>query len=395
MDTKRRKIGFFFVFWILAIFALPIAQDVATLQQKLARIEKEIQDLEQQLASTNKKLRTESAFLDKLDQQISLIHRKALIYRQAVEEKNRRIQQLEAQIDSLQRKKRKLQAVFEREVRFAYKYQRGKHLDWILGARNFHAALIRQRYFQLATAAEKKNYQRLMRLNEELRSRKAKLAAEVEAVQKLLAELNQEENRLKKQRRFKTQLVQKIVRNKKLLAQSLQNKKRSFEKLKKLLASLEKERPQRRYETKTKIKWEKLTGSFARNKGRLNWPVQGTILHKFGRYRNPRLKTVLNNTGIDIRAKLGTQVRCVFSGVVSLITYISGFGNTIIIDHNDGYYTVYSHLDQVLVGRDEFVEGGTVIGTVGESGSLEGPKLHFEIYGNNKPLNPLKWLSKK
>ncbi len=380
---------------LLAAAQPGFTQNVESLQKKLARIEKEIQDLEKELDATENKLRTESAYLDKLDRQITLIHQKTRLYQEEIDQRKKNIHLLETQIDSLQRKKKRLEAVFSREVVFAYKYQRGKHLDWILGARNFHSVLMRQRYFQLVANAERKNYETLKRLNAELMKRKRKLDDEVAEKQRLLDELNREEERLRKQRKTKSLLVRKITRNKQLLKKSLENKKRSLEKLRKLLASLEKERPHRSYETKTKIKWEKLTGSFARNKGRLNWPVRGKILHKFGRYRNPRLKTVLNNTGIDIRAPLGTQVRCVFSGVVSLITYLSGFGNTIIIDHNDGYYTVYSHLDQVLVNRDEFVEGGTVIGTVGESGSLEGPKLHFEVYGNNKPLNPLKWLSKK
>jgi murein DD-endopeptidase MepM/ murein hydrolase activator NlpD len=71
---------------------------------------------------------------------------------------------------------------------------------------------------------------------------------------------------------------------------------------------------------------------------------------------------------------------------------MSGFGNTVIIDHNDGYYSVYAHLGEILVNKEEFVEGGTIIGTVGESGSLEGSKLHFEIYGNSRPVNPANWL---
>jgi murein DD-endopeptidase MepM/ murein hydrolase activator NlpD len=84
----------------------------------------------------------------------------------------------------------------------------------------------------------------------------------------------------------------------------------------------------------------------------------------------------------------------VFPGVVSLITYMSGFGNTIIVDHNNSYYTVYTHLNDVFVTKFQFLETGQVIGLVGDSGSLEGAMLHFEIYGGNKPLNPISWLKK-
>ena len=122
--------------------------------------------------------------------------------------------------------------------------------------------------------------------------------------------------------------------------------------------------------------------------------MSGKVVHSFGKYKNPELKTVLNNTGIDIRAEKGTEIRCVFSGIVSMITYMSGFGNTVIVDHKNGYYTVYTHMDDVLVSKFQFIDSGEVIGAVGTSGSLEGSMLHFEIYGNNVPLNPLSWLKK-
>jgi murein DD-endopeptidase MepM/ murein hydrolase activator NlpD len=74
---------------------------------------------------------------------------------------------------------------------------------------------------------------------------------------------------------------------------------------------------------------------------------------------------------------------------------MSGFGNMVIVDHNDGYYSVYAHLDEIYTNAGEFVEGGAQIGSVGDSGSLRGPQLHFEIYGNDKNLDPVQWLRKQ
>ena len=73
---------------------------------------------------------------------------------------------------------------------------------------------------------------------------------------------------------------------------------------------------------------------------------------------------------------------------------MGGFGNTVIVDHNNGYYTVYAHLDEIAVKKFQILQAGSVIGTVGDSGSLEGAKLHFEIYANNEPQNPTRWLKK-
>ena len=75
-----------------------------------------------------------------------------------------------------------------------------------------------------------------------------------------------------------------------------------------------------------------------------------------------------------------------------MITYLSGFGNTIILNHGDGYYSVYSHLDEVLVESDDLIGTGEVIGLVGDSGSLEGTKLHFALFADQRTENPQKWL---
>ena len=75
-----------------------------------------------------------------------------------------------------------------------------------------------------------------------------------------------------------------------------------------------------------------------------------------------------------------------------MITYLSGFGNTVILDHGGGYYSVYSHLEEILVELDILIETGEVIGLAGDSGSLEGTKLHFALFSDQKTENPQKWL---
>ena len=116
------------------------------------------------------------------------------------------------------------------------------------------------------------------------------------------------------------------------------------------------------------------------------------MIRKYGKVHDKNLNTWIKNTGIDIKAREGAKVRAIYPGIVSMITYLPGYGNTIILDHHEGYYSVYAHLEDIYVERDELVDGNQLIGIVGDSGSLEGPKLHFEIYANQKTENPLLWL---
>jgi septal ring factor EnvC (AmiA/AmiB activator) len=380
---------------MLCAAMLQAQENVDQMQEELQAIQKEITDLEKKLTTQDNQLKIETKSVANIDRQITLTHDKITIYESSIGEHKDRITSLEKQIDLLEGKISALQRVFKQQVVFAYKYQRGKQYDWLLGASSFNEVFVKYHYFKKVTQAEKSIFQELSSSRATLTEKENRLKQEIAKTRELLAAATQEEKNLNKRRKTKSLVIKKIKQNKSLLEQLLEEKKQSLEKLKNILASLEKGRPSRQLQVETQIKWEQLSGDFLKNKGNFNWPVQGKLLHGFGRIKNPELKTVLNNIGIDIQARRGDNVRCIFPGVVSLITYMSGFGNMVIIDHNDGYYTVYAHLDEVRVKSGEFVEGGRPVGRVGESGSLEGPKLHFEIYGNNKNLNPLSWLKKK
>ncbi len=133
---------------------------------------------------------------------------------------------------------------------------------------------------------------------------------------------------------------------------------------------------------------------FHARKGLLKMPVKGRIVNFFGRYRNPRFNTINIRSGIDIRAEKGEPIRAVHSGRVLYAEWFKGYGNMMIIDHGDAYYTVYAHAEEMLKQKGAAVEAGEVIATVGDTGSLEGALLHFEVRRHGKPEDPLGWLEK-
>ena len=134
------------------------------------------------------------------------------------------------------------------------------------------------------------------------------------------------------------------------------------------------------------------TGNFAKMKGKLSWPVNGRIISKYGIVRNPNLGTVTENVGIDIKAKKGTKVQSVLDGVISTITYIRGHGTIVIIDHGAGFSTVYAHIEKIIVNENDYIEMGDHFAVVATPEKGENAKLHFEVWGNQKKMNPQKWL---
>lgn len=133
---------------------------------------------------------------------------------------------------------------------------------------------------------------------------------------------------------------------------------------------------------------------FAALKGLLMMPVKGKIISFFGHYKNQALDVTNFQSGINIKADRGEPIRAVYSGITLYASWFRGFGNMIIIDHGDHYYTVYAHLEEQFKSKGDPVETGEVIATVGDTGALTGTGLHFEIRHHGKPMNPLGWIKK-
>jgi len=131
---------------------------------------------------------------------------------------------------------------------------------------------------------------------------------------------------------------------------------------------------------------------FLDQKGLLMMPVKGKIVSRFGSYKNYKFNVTNFRSGIDIQADKGEPIRAVCDGKVLFANWFKGYGNMVIIDHGDSFYTVYAHIEDIFKSKGDAVETGEVVATVGDSGSLNGPELYFEVRHHGKPIDPLKWL---
>jgi septal ring factor EnvC (AmiA/AmiB activator) len=129
--------------------------------------------------------------------------------------------------------------------------------------------------------------------------------------------------------------------------------------------------------------------------GRLDWPVEGAIVYRFGRDTLPS-GGIIRWNGVGIAAGAGTPVKSVEAGKVRLVGQFGTYGLTVVLEHGNGYYSVYSHLQSAAVDLAATVARGQAIGNVGGENSDYGPHLHFEIRGENQvALDPTEWLRKR
>ena len=134
---------------------------------------------------------------------------------------------------------------------------------------------------------------------------------------------------------------------------------------------------------------------FERFRGLLLWPVPGKVLVGFGAQKNARFETLVPHPGLDLSVQEGEPIRAVYEGIVAFSDWFKGYGNLIVLEHGDGFMSVYAHASDRLVSTGERVSGGQVIARAGDTGSLDGPKLYFEIIRDGKPENPVGWLTRR
>jgi len=131
---------------------------------------------------------------------------------------------------------------------------------------------------------------------------------------------------------------------------------------------------------------------FGALRGRLLWPAQGRVVGEYGAQIHPRFGTKTFRNGIDIDVAEGTNIVAVYGGQVLYTGWFRGYGNLIIVDHGGNYYTLYAHAAGVKVREGDEVKQGQAIGTVGDTGSLQGARLYFEVRHEGKSQDPAQWL---
>lgn len=229
----------------------------------------------------------------------------------------------------------------------------------------------------------------------------------VETIRNLMAEIEQKRAEVQNNQRELEQV--RVLRNKgksvlnreKGLRQAFLSRVRNERKLQKeAIAQLEREALEleriiedlRTAETSEEELVPDRETSFYRFRRQLSWPVKGKVSLGYGDVVHPVYMTRTFNPGIDISAPYGNVVTAVADGTVAYVGYLRGYGNFVVVDHGESYYSLYSRLSEINVEEDQVVLKGDSLARVGDAGEGGSPSLHFEIRRGKKTYNPLEWL---
>jgi septal ring factor EnvC (AmiA/AmiB activator) len=378
-------------------------------QEEIKKRQAELQGIRDQITALEGKIKqhqqNESEALELLD----TYDRKATLVRRLIRQLRADERELQQRIEKTSSEGRKLasdlaflQDQYARYVTSAYKAGRTRDMELLLSSKSINQFYVRTAYLRMFSAQRKRDAEGIAKKKSQLEEMQAHAQQQLTEERRLIAEKAAEEDRLTSLAAERRTVLQKIRKDKNMLQQSIDRQMRSARELESVITSIIEADRIKRERAVEEAKKSHLplpqprvaAGSFEARRGKLRWPVSsGTVVARFGNQRHPTLRTVTVNTGIDIAVDAGTPVTAIAEGEVAKIFWIPSYGNLVILNHESGYRSVYSHLAEITVAEGQHVKEGDVIAQSGES--LDGPRLHFEIWKDRDKQNPESWLSRQ
>ena len=356
----------------------------------------EIETTKKRINSENKKEKSSVRKVSNLSEEISLLQK--LLKELAKEEKllMADISRMERKINESENNLEELRKLYAKRLAMMYKKGQISNLERVLSSTSWRQAIYRSKYLKIISKIDRETHDTIRALLIEVGKQKLVLESALRKKRYLKREREKTLSQVRSKKKKEQRELTRIRKSQKELKNYLSEKQVGMNQLEVIIKKIREDIA--RLEREERIRKQQMALSskeFPKLKGQISWPAEGRVAAKFGRQWNPKLKTTTENPGIDIKGKPGSEIRSVLGGVVTTITFIRGYGTTIIIDHGSGFYTVYSHVTNVETNVDSQVNSGDVIAYMGDSGSINGSKLHFEIWGEGKNLNPENWLKKR
>jgi septal ring factor EnvC (AmiA/AmiB activator) len=306
-------------------------------------------------------------------------------------------QQLEMTRADLQNSIQSLSSARDRlrgRLRAIYKYGPARDLEVLLSRQSFAQLLTRWDFLLMVAEQDRQLMEEVRERKQVVEALEDRLAGHLSQIERTTRQTSGENQRLARLREQRASQVQSIQTQRQNYEAAAAELERTARALQRLLTQLEQKRKSEENKAREQGRTpQPYSGDFARGEGSLDWPARGQVVGRFGPETHPRFGTTINNNGIDIALPIGTPVRAVGKGRVEYTSEnYASFGPIVILNHGDGFFTLYAHLSEILVSVGQEIPSGQILGRTGDTGSLKGPILHFEVRKGGTALNPEDWL---
>ncbi len=352
-----------------------IRQERAALERRMANLQGDVHDLAEEVENLDRQRIATERVLTTLDRQMTSISG-------VVDEITDRMTGAEQEL--AQRR-----ATLQRRLVEIYKRGPLYPAEAMLTARSFGELVARYKYLHEIALHDRSLVRRLETLRDDIARQRTELVKLRDAVAENRGDKVREEERLASLKRLRSHSLRQAQRSTEQIQARLSQIRQSEARLGSVLASIEAERL-RAAAARPNAPRASSTLRTA-DAGRLDWPVDGPLLYRFGRVVNPDNTTTRWN-GMGIAAATGTPVKAVAPGTVVSVGQLGTYGLTVILQHGEGDYSIYASLQGASVRKGALVTKGETVGTVGVSDPDLAPHLHFEMRPKGRAVDPEQWL---
>jgi len=367
------------------------AGDSEKKEQELERIKNEMQEKKQRLQRADKRERSILSELEKIDREIQAGSAELADQRRKLRESEDALAEIEQSNTATTQELARLKQFYAARLRALYKMSRtGGYALAVLSSDSFTSAYRRVRYLGIIAERDQQMIREYGVALERLASREREVRDRADEILAARKTVEKKRVSLEARRRKKGEILGSVKQEKTVYEATLKDLEESSSNLWAMIRLAEQEKKTAK---KKAPAHDAIRASADRN--RFPWPMNGPVLTRFGSQRHPQFGTTIFRRGIDIEARTGDEVRAVHDGQVVYADWYKGYGRLVIVDHGEGLYTLYGHLSQLGVGGGDRVTRGQVVGLAGDTGSLKGAKLYFEVRRNGEAEDPLLWLAKR
>ncbi len=383
-------IAFFFA-TVAAVPAAYGADGPAEKAKQLERVKREMQEKKKEINRAKKKEKGVLADLDKIDREIQAGSTELANQQKRFKDAESALRGIEENKDEIGRELTGLKVLYGRRLRALYKMRRSGSIK-AFAPESAGAAVKQVKYLTVIAERDQivldefgKTLARLSEQETQIEEKKKELLVS-------RRDIEAKKSELESKRQKKSVILANVRREKGLYEQTLAELEESSVSL---WAMIRKDERARRSADEPSAALSRRPATSPEKKGLFPWPLEGPVLTRFGMQRHPQFGTTVFRRGIEIEAREGQTVRAVENGQVAYADWYKGYGKLMILDHGNGFYTLYGNLSRLDHAKGDHVAKGEAIGLAGETGSLKGSKLYFEIRRNGEAQDPLGWLSRR
>ena len=362
------------------------SQSVSDFEQRLSRINGQIKDLKARIEAEARKESSVLSSLARANLNKSLVQKELAAQNVELERARADLASIQADILAIRSNLDRERESIEKTLVTLYKFGRLDFFQLLLQARDIETYASESKHLAMLARHQEDVVSAFLRSLDEQRAAEAALDSKRRDLAEMVRAANLKKQELETEVRKYATRVRQTRKNKDTFKRTLEELSASADKLQAMM-------------NKTISQEWALPAAFVplyERRHRLPWPLEGKVVTNFGFERHPDFQTVVMNNGVEISpGKDKSLILSIHTGKVVYADYFQGYGNLLIVDHGMTYYSLYGHCAEFLVAVGDMVRTGQPVAMVGDTGSLKGECLYFEIRYKTKALDPLQWLKRK